>query len=261
MRKASSKNKAQASSEQMMILGAVLIVGLVVVALLMSSGPDTTSDKQAAASMTYWSNAQPIAIREAHAGPTGETGLVANHNAYMNGFYITMKNTGKEPIIIRSISMGSSLYSSIWTYDHLENALQGSTQGQCQSGVEADCPFTDNHDHLCNFVLSPSDELTVGTKPDTNWLGAQCSNYPENPPPIGQPSINSVRKSIAVPVSIWYEQNGVLQVEKGAVDLYMQCQNYWACTGGTPDDCAEKYGCGSYCINGACTSGMCVLCG
>ncbi|MCX6772688.1 MAG: hypothetical protein NTV88_02865, partial [Candidatus Micrarchaeota archaeon] len=208
-------------------------------------------EKKATASMAYWSNAQPIAIREASAGPTGETGFV--HTYYAGGVTLVMKNTGKDSVVIKAVDISGSVYSSIWTINNLHDRLKVAAAQQC-GGPQEDCAANIHSQHKCNFVLGPSDEFTMILNPQPGY-GDQCSSYPDS-----YPSLNSVRKSISMPVSIWYEQNGIMKLEKGAVSLYIPCQEYWSCVGGTPDDCDAKYSCLSTCIAGACTSGSCTGC-
>lgn len=230
--------RGQATSELLLILAAVLVVGLIVVALLMFY-PGTSEEKQATASMSYWSNAQPIAIWEGLGGSTGTTGYVQS----VQGFQVVLKNLGKEQIIVRGIDISGSDNVGVWRSSSM---LPSSKQIAMGAGPEAyDCDGQSHSNHQCNFALNPGESIGLVLQPQSN---PQCGEE-------GVDSINSLHKSRLVPVSIWYERNGVVQLEKGSVDLYVQCKDYRIC-GGT-QDCEAWYGCVSQCSNGACSSGTC----
>jgi len=237
----------QASSELLLILGAVLVVGLVVIGLFMFYA-GTSEEKTATASAAYWSRAQPIAIRETSGRPTGDPGYVA---VYPGGVYLAMKNIGKETIIIRAIDFQDSISANIWTKPRLIVGLDWAAQhiGQCSPTSDSDCAFQDNTAHNCNFVLEPSEEIVYVIQPQ---IEPMCSGIDDD----GNPSLNSIRKSVSAPISIWYERNGVVQLQKGAVDLYVLCEDYLACS--TDADCS-RYSCSNSCYNGLCKPGPCQM--
>ena len=220
----------QASSEFLLILGAVLIVGLVVVTLL-TFYPGTSEEKTATASMAYWSREQPIAIGEAEAG--GIHGPVPGGGA--QGILLVLKNLDKEKLTIRAIDIGGSTNYPLFAGADI---VLPSTHGVVADTGTGTCSEYQHTAHNCQISLDPGETQKFVVLPEESV--SQCGIYQ-------LASLNSLKKSISTPVSIYYEREGIVQLEKGAVDLVLECYKYFKCQ--TQCDCQKEFSCAAVCDN------------
>jgi subtilase family serine protease/uncharacterized protein (UPF0333 family) len=91
-----ARRRAQASSEFLIIFAAVALIAVIVAALFMQSS-GTNYESRHYQSEVYWNNEKPIAITEA--------------KAIKNGLILVVKNTGREKLSLKRISVKEELVS------------------------------------------------------------------------------------------------------------------------------------------------------
>lgn len=209
-----------------MLLGAVLIVGLVVIGLFMFYY-GTNEEKQATASMAYWSRTQPIAIREVWAGSAAQYYSSRDQSVVL----LVLKNIGKDRVVIKGLNMSNSTAGSLYWGGQVTNDQFG--RPYVDSGS---CSAADHAALNCNLPLDPGQSMNV-----VAWTTGQpqCGLSWGLNPESGE-SVNSLVKSISSRLFIYYQTSDLTMLETSEVKLFAKCNDYFLCSSSA--ECDSRYG-------------------